>query len=149
MSSETSKSENRVPSPEDELAIQQARALAIEAELRAEVAASAAFLRAGKEKLASIKAQHAANVAEFYSKCQRTFSKPIGDAAPKTESAPEKRKRRPLVFKKRDISRAVAGHMQAGLSVARTEIDPSGRIVIVTKDSDAGALVPNEWDEVQ
>jgi hypothetical protein len=71
-----------------------------------------------------------------------------------TDDAPEpnivKRKRRPLIFRERDIKRAIAGHMKAGLSVKRTEIDASGRIVIVTGQPEQTSITPeNEWDTVQ
>jgi hypothetical protein len=119
-----------------------------EAALRSSIAAGEAALRASKETIASIKARCAADYAEF----KRELRLIVGDAAPKTEAAPEKRKRRPLTFKKRDISRAVAGHMQAGLSVQRTEIDKTGRIVIVTGQPEPVSIVPkqpenvSEWD---
>jgi hypothetical protein len=68
----------------------------------------------------------------------------LGDNAPK-------RKRGPQKFKKRDIERAVAGHMHAGLSVQRTEIDNDGRrIVIVTGQPEQVPIAPkqavSEWD---
>lgn len=69
-----------------------------------------------------------------------------------TVQAKPVRKRRPLVFRERDVTRAIAGHMKAGLSVQRTEIDPSGRIVIVTGQAERIDLAPteievvNEWD---
>lgn len=50
-------------------------------------------------------------------------------------------------FKQVDLTRALKGAQKAGMQVGRIEIDPSGRIVIV---SDASAPVggANEWDEV-
>jgi len=40
--------------------------------------------------------------------------------------------RRPARFLQSDVRRAVQGAMDAGLTVARVEIDPDGRIVIVS-----------------
>ncbi|MGJ4961589.1 hypothetical protein [Bradyrhizobium sp. HKCCYLRH3061] len=59
-------------------------------------------------------------------------------------SAKPVRKRRPLVFRERDITRAIAGALKAGLSVQRTEIDVTGRIVIVTGRPEPTDLVPDE-----
>lgn len=53
-----------------------------------------------------------------------------------------KPKRRSLIFRERDITRAIAGHLKAGLSVARVEVDTGGRIVIVTGKPEATELVP-------
>lgn len=66
-----------------------------------------------------------------------------------------KRKARgPAAFRERDVTRAIAGHMKAGLSVARTEIGKDGRIIVVTGKSEPVELAPdqkasqdvNEWD---
>jgi hypothetical protein len=69
----------------------------------------------------------------------------IGQSVPKSTHG-----RRPLAFTKRDLARAIAGHMQAGLSVQRVEIDKNGRIIIVTGQAEATNLAPqsaeNEWD---
>jgi hypothetical protein len=60
------------------------------------------------------------------------------------------RKRRRLAFTKRDLARAIAGHVQAGLSVQRVEIDQTGHIIIVTGQAEATDLAPlsaeNEWN---
>jgi hypothetical protein len=64
--------------------------------------------------------------------------------------SPQKQKRKPLVFRERDIARAIAGHLKAGLSVARVEIDASGRIVVVTGNAESsGVALNNEWDDVR
>jgi hypothetical protein len=65
------------------------------------------------------------------------------------EAEPARRTRRPLSFTKRDVARAIAGHMQAGLSVQRVEIDRSGRIVIVTGQAETTIAPANEWDYVK
>lgn len=49
-------------------------------------------------------------------------------------------------FHQKDVTRAVRGFVQAGLVVARAEIDPNGRIIIVA--ANGAALPANEWDEV-
>jgi hypothetical protein len=58
--------------------------------------------------------------------------------------------RRPSLFKKRDVTRATNGVLDAGLEVARVEITKDGVIVVVPgKPSE---LPPkgqtNEWDEI-
>jgi ATP/maltotriose-dependent transcriptional regulator MalT len=62
------------------------------------------------------------------------------------------RNRSPLTFRERDVSRAIAGHLKAGMGVARTEIGRDGRIVIVTGAPERTEIAPtseaNEWDEV-
>jgi len=42
--------------------------------------------------------------------------------------------RAPVIFKQADVTRAVKGVTAAGQAVARVEIDPNGRIVIVTTE---------------
>lgn len=67
---------------------------------------------------------------------------------------PKRKARGPSPFRERDVTRAIAGHMKAGLSVARTMIDKAGNIVIVTGKSEPVDLAPdqeateavNEWD---
>lgn len=72
------------------------------------------------------------------------------DDAPEPEPVKARGNRRPLKFRERDISRAIAGHLKAGLSVQRTEIDASGRIVIVTGQPEPTTVAPvNEWDTVK
>lgn len=51
----------------------------------------------------------------------------------------------PARFKQDDIKRAVAGVTAAGMRVGRVEIDPSGKIVILS-DTVAPAADPNPWD---
>ena len=51
----------------------------------------------------------------------------------------------PARFKQDDIKRAVAGVTAAGMRVGRVEIDPSGKIVILS-DTVAPATDPNPWD---
>ena len=47
--------------------------------------------------------------------------------------------RGPLIFKQRDLTRAVRAVMAAGKDVARVEVDQFGKIVIVTSDDDQGS----------
>ena len=97
------------------------------------------------EDLAEAKAKARAEAEQSWrdQRERERILKLLGDAA-------TKRKRRPLTFKRRDVERAIAGHMQAGLSVQRTEIDPSGRIAIVTGKPEPVGIVPkqtvSEWD---
>jgi len=55
--------------------------------------------------------------------------------------------RRPCTFRQRDVTKAVRAVVAAGTPVARVEIDPAGRIVIVA-GSALGESMPNEWDGV-
>jgi hypothetical protein len=58
--------------------------------------------------------------------------------------------RGPCTFRKRDVETAVKAVLDAGLHVARVEIDRAGKIVVTTAqalDTTAGAG-GNEWDEV-
>ncbi len=50
-------------------------------------------------------------------------------------------------FKQQDVTRAVKGAKAAGMRVGRVEIDPNGRIVILS-ESVAPASEPNPWDTV-
>jgi uncharacterized protein GlcG (DUF336 family) len=45
--------------------------------------------------------------------------------------------RAPLKFKQSDVTRAVKAARAAGLNVGRIEIDPSGRIVLVSQNDNA------------
>lgn len=78
------------------------------------------------------------------------FAAEYAAAHPVDDVETPSRKRKPLVFRERDVSRAIAGHMKAGLSVVRTEIAPDGRIVIVTGAPESAEIAPvNEWDLVR
>jgi hypothetical protein len=74
---------------------------------------------------------------------------PSPDAAPKLEAAPKPAKgKKPQVFRERDVSRAIAGHLKAGLSVHHTMVDREGRIVIFTGQPEPTSVVPaNAWDD--
>jgi len=50
-------------------------------------------------------------------------------------------------FKQVDLTRAVRGAQAAGMRIGRIEIDPNGKIVILSERT-APARGPNEWDEV-
>lgn len=55
----------------------------------------------------------------------------------------------PARFTQGDLKRAAAGAMRAGLHVARIEVDPTGKITIITgrpeAANDKGA---DEWDDL-
>ena len=53
--------------------------------------------------------------------------------------------RAPATFRKADPRRAVEAVVAAGQTVARIEVDPNGRIVIVTAET-AQTRDENEWD---
>lgn len=50
-------------------------------------------------------------------------------------------------FKKEDLARAISGCTKGGMRVGRVEIDPNGKIVILS-ETVASPAEPNEWDEV-
>lgn len=50
-------------------------------------------------------------------------------------------------FKEADVTRAVRGATKAGMMVGRIEIDPNGKIVILS-ESIAPSVDPNPWDSV-
>ena len=52
-------------------------------------------------------------------------------------------------FKQGDVTKALKGAVNAGLSVARVEIDREGRIVVITGRPDQSPLELNEWDTVK
>ena len=49
-------------------------------------------------------------------------------------------------FKQADVTRAVRGVVEAGMRVGRVEIDPSGKIVILS-ESAAPPARRNAWDK--
>jgi hypothetical protein len=53
--------------------------------------------------------------------------------------------RAPTTFRKADLRRAVEAVVAAGQTVARVEVDPNGRIVIVTAD-ELERREENSWD---
>ena len=59
--------------------------------------------------------------------------------------------RRPLIFKKTDLTRALKGVLAAGLEIGRVEISKEGVIVMVPgkpeERTDASGDI-NEWDNV-
>jgi hypothetical protein len=55
--------------------------------------------------------------------------------------------RAPATFQKRDVRRAVEAVIAAGQIVARVEIDPNGKIIVVTA-ADLERREGNEWDRV-
>jgi hypothetical protein len=50
-------------------------------------------------------------------------------------------------FRQADLTRAVRGAAKAGVCVARIEIDPNGKIIILS-DRARSLETTNEWDEV-
>lgn len=58
---------------------------------------------------------------------------------------------RRAAFTKADLSRAVKGVKAAGVDVARVEIGPDGKIVVVAEcvGSKAPATERNEWDDTR
>lgn len=77
-----------------------------------------------------------------------------GDDGEVMEAVKARGKRR-QVFRERDITRAIAGTLKAGLAVAGTKIAPDGSIVVITGAPEKIDLAPiadhdreaaNEWD---
>jgi len=52
----------------------------------------------------------------------------------------------PSRFKQDDVTRAVKGATAAGMRVGRVEIDPNGRIVVLS-ESVAPPTARNDWDD--
>jgi hypothetical protein len=52
-------------------------------------------------------------------------------------------------FKQGDVTKALKGAVNAGLSVKRVEIDRNGKIIVITGDRAQSALSGNEWDDVR
>ncbi|PZO77056.1 MAG: hypothetical protein DI640_01345 [Sphingomonas taxi] len=50
-------------------------------------------------------------------------------------------------FKEADVTRAVRGATKAGMLIGRIEIDPNGKIVILS-ESVAPPVDPNPWDDL-
>jgi len=52
-------------------------------------------------------------------------------------------------FKQGDVTKALKGAVNAGLSVKRVEIDRNGKIIVITGDPAPSAVSGNEWDDVR
>ena len=55
----------------------------------------------------------------------------------------------PARFKQADVRRAAAGVVAAGLSVARVEIDSSGKIVVIPGKPTIEPRNDNEWGDLE
>jgi hypothetical protein len=68
---------------------------------------------------------------------------------PAHKSAPRRKPRSPLLFKRRDMARAMRSAKDAELPLDRIEVDPvTGRFsMIFSKPGDEAAGECNEWDE--
>jgi hypothetical protein len=55
--------------------------------------------------------------------------------------------RRPSAFRQRDVTRLTRAVQEAGLEIARVEVNREGVIVVVPGKPD-DLVVGNEWDEV-
>ncbi len=55
--------------------------------------------------------------------------------------------RAPAIFRQGDVTRAVRAVVAAGQAVARVEIDPNGKIIIVTV-GELERTEENSWDRV-
>lgn len=55
--------------------------------------------------------------------------------------------RTPVNFKQGDVTRAVKGVVAAGVEVSRVEVDPAGRIVIITQgEADTPETAFDRWE---
>jgi hypothetical protein len=60
-----------------------------------------------------------------------------------------RRVRRPALVTRRDIATAIKAAQAAGITVARIEVDPSGRIIIIAaRPGQLDDTAVNEWDSV-
>jgi hypothetical protein len=55
----------------------------------------------------------------------------------------------PARFRQSDIKRAAAGCVAAGLSVARIEIDASGKIIVIPGRPTVSVGNDNEWADLE
>lgn len=51
-------------------------------------------------------------------------------------------------FKQTDLKRAVLAMRAAGLEVRRAEVEPSGKIILITGKPGSRDTEANEWDDV-
>lgn len=55
--------------------------------------------------------------------------------------------RGPSTFRQRDLTAAIRAVEKAGKNVLRVEIEPGGKVVLVTSSNETLTTAPNEWDE--
>jgi hypothetical protein len=65
----------------------------------------------------------------------------------------EKKSRSPQIFRRTDLTRAIKGAAAAGVEIARAEIEPTGKIVIIFGKSVASSSTADNgeqggWDHI-
>ena len=55
---------------------------------------------------------------------------------------------RACTFRQKDVTRAIRAARAAGVDIARIEIDPDGKIVIILGNGEPDPREANEWDRV-
>ena len=56
--------------------------------------------------------------------------------------------RAPSTFRQKDVTRALRAAKAAGVEIVRVEIDPNGKIIIVTTCETVERREENSWDRV-
>ena len=57
-------------------------------------------------------------------------------------------KRAPSAFRQQDVTRALRAAKAAGVEIVRVEIDPNGKIILVTTRETVERREENSWDRV-
>lgn len=55
----------------------------------------------------------------------------------------------PALIRKADMKRLVAGIKAAGLPIAKVEVDPTGKIAIITGPNESRGKGMNEWADLE